>query len=276
MSAVLKPDLAEAKRHIQLLTGNRNAKCCFVALDDNKDHTPLPAKTFYGTLSKLTPELEILNRDGCGIFISVNQTTGKKRTDADILKYRAVIIENDSGTSIETPITPSFVIESSPGKTHSYFLVDNLTHFQRTALQQLLADEYGSDPAATDSARVLRLAGFYHQKKDERKGLTGNPHLVTIIEDNDPEPIQAADLLGPFGVPFKLADLVNYSDKVKAKYLKMVSELESAYRQALKGDDISQHIETIEKIKRFVSIGDSNSHPELSPELLDSILVEFA
>ncbi|MCC5796763.1 MAG: hypothetical protein JJU48_05500 [Methylophaga sp.] len=274
-TATLQPDLAEAKRHLDLLD-RESSEFLLTAFDDNKDRAPLPPRAFYDIPSKKFQELQRLNESGYGIFVTVNKTLSHKRTDADISEYRAVWIENDTGNIIDTPIKPSFVVESSPGKTHRYFLVEGLTYFQRIALQQKLVDEFDSDPAATDAPRVLRLAGFHHVKVSLNKGLTGTPHKVRIIEENDARPLPASELMDLFGLPFHLAGLVRCSGQVAEKYAKLVGDLSIAYEKIIKDQDKEKFINIIQNIRHCMGIGDTKSHPELSLERLDEILDEVS
>ncbi len=108
-----------------------------------------------------------MNREGYGIFICVNETDGNGRKKDNIKKVRAVFADLD-GADLSPCLQDDahLVIESSPGKFHCYWFVDDdfpLAGF--TAVQVAIKDKYGSDNVI-DLPRVLRVPGFYHQKKD--------------------------------------------------------------------------------------------------------------
>jgi hypothetical protein len=62
-------------------------------------------------------------------------------------------------------------------------------------VQARLVVDYGSDKNAQDPARVLRLPGFYHQKVDSEKGLTGEPFMVRITHESGAQPYEWEELL---------------------------------------------------------------------------------
>lgn len=62
---------------------------------------------------------------------------------------------------------PSYVITSSPGKFQVIWKVKDMTQNQAESLQRRMVQEFGADPAATDSSRVLRLPGFVNKKYAE-------------------------------------------------------------------------------------------------------------
>ena len=84
---------------------------------------------------------------------------------------------------IDLPLEPQIVVNTSPGKYHRYLLVDGVPLHEFDSKQQSMVDHYGSDPAATGINRVLRLPGFFHQKISSKKGLTGKPFMVRLVDD---------------------------------------------------------------------------------------------
>jgi len=113
------------------------------------------------------------NQRGAGVFVTVNETDGRGRKISNLERVRCCWIEDDEGLGIPTPLEPHLVTETSPGKFHKLFLVDGLTIEQHAQVQDVLVNEYGSDPNAKDVVRVLRPAGFFHMK--------GAPFMVRII-----------------------------------------------------------------------------------------------
>jgi hypothetical protein len=117
------------------------------------------------------------NAHGSDIYISQNtlRETAKGRTKEDIAAIRHVYLDIDNGgrqavaaieNSNQVP-TPSYLITSSPGKYQVIWKVEGMALDQAEALQRAMVREFGADPAATDSARVLRLPGFFNKKYEQ-------------------------------------------------------------------------------------------------------------
>jgi len=56
------------------------------------------------------------------------------------------------------------VIDTSPGKHQVIWKVQGMSQAESENLMRAMAREFGGDPAATDSTRVLRLPSFYNKK----------------------------------------------------------------------------------------------------------------
>jgi hypothetical protein len=173
-------DSAIAERHLSLLD-ETSEHFLFCTFDDSK-HRKNPNLTYstYTSFQQALPKLQALNNQGAGIFVCINQTLGNKRKCEDITGLRAFWIEADRPGTPLPKLEPQFVIESSQGKHHSYFLLDDapIEAGLWESVQQKLVDDYGSDPNAKDRARVLRLAGSYHMKNPEQ------PYLVRIVQES--------------------------------------------------------------------------------------------
>jgi hypothetical protein len=138
------------------------------------------------TLARVSPSVNVdllnqLHAQGAGVYITVNETDGKgRRTTESIVRVRAVWQEDDDGYAGEFPLTPSMVIESSPGHFHRYWIVsdDWPTDDQGKAdfanVMRRMVESYGSDKNAKDLPRVLRVPGYLNRKN-------GAPHLVRIV-----------------------------------------------------------------------------------------------
>jgi hypothetical protein len=108
------------------------------------------------------------------VYISMNALNdgARGRTKADVAIIRHVYLDFDeNGTAaVEALVnredlpSPNYLINSSPNKWQVIWKVEGFGKEEAEALQQALARETGADPAATDSARVLRLPGFYNHK----------------------------------------------------------------------------------------------------------------
>lgn len=141
-------------------------------------------------LENATPALLMeKNRLGYGIFICVNKTNGKGRSASNIKQVRYVFADLD-GVSCSKMMNdlPNFAVQSSPGKFHGYWAVDSefpLDGFKH--VQKAIAYKYKSDQSVNDLPRVMRVAGFMHQK--------GEPCRteITFIDQDKPKPLSYAE-----------------------------------------------------------------------------------
>jgi len=148
----------------------------FQTFDDNADRKSLKlAHILHGSLDQRWNELCRLNVQGAGIFVTVNETDGKGRSAANIVRVRAVFVDLDKGEPLPEKFhaEPHIIVESSRSKWHVYWRVEGCTIDQFRTLQERLIRAYGSDAAVKDPSRVLRLPGFIHQKV--KKGVRSPP-----------------------------------------------------------------------------------------------------
>ena len=145
----------------------------------------------HGTIEEHFAALESLNNRGAGIFATINRTDGKGRKCDNVVGIRAVFVDLDGAPLapiMQWALSPHIVVESSPGRFHAYWLVDEtvaLTEF--TALQKRLATMFGGDPKVHDLARVLRLPGFIHRK--------GDPFRTRVVHYNALPRYSASELI---------------------------------------------------------------------------------
>ena len=173
-------DIEQAARHIARLTNQAdglNAPVIFQTFDDQKQRMDSSlARTIFGSLKQCCARLDDYQRRGAGAFVTVAAMQGKRRVNAQWAAARAVFKEDDEGISLDPPLDPHLVIESSPNKRHVYFMTTTTDRAAWSAVQATVVDRYGSDPNAKDLARVLRLAGSLHQKDPK------NVHRVRILD----------------------------------------------------------------------------------------------
>ena len=191
----MKGSLNEAKRLISLFASEEDPHT-FQVFDDTEDKAPEKAGISHGQIDKLFDRLQFANQQQCGVFFTVNQTDGKGRKASNIQKVRAVFLDLD-GAPLEPVLArgvkPHAVIESSPGRYHVYWLVDNCPLEKFRPVQKALISEFDGDPSVHDLPRVMRLPGFFHHKYE--------PFLTRIMEIN-PElpPYQLNDLISGLGL----------------------------------------------------------------------------
>jgi len=118
--------------------------------------------------------LRYKNANGADIYVGMNplKQDASTRTKDDIETIRHVYVDLDHGGSAaldqiknsDLVPQPNYVLNTSPEKFQVVWKVEGMTLEEAEALQHAMAREFGSDPAATDSTRVLRLPGFANKK----------------------------------------------------------------------------------------------------------------
>lgn len=186
MNPCLTPDLNEARRFIELLTCGGGTPITFQTFDDRKPARPELVRVLHGPFAEHVETLIDLNRRGAGVFLLINEGDGvihpgnkTCRTKANVRRIRALFVDLD-GAPLEPILAaeakPNLIVESSPGRWHSYWLVEDLPLEDFKACQRALANKFAGDPSVCDLSRVMRLPGFLHQK--------ASPFLVRIHSVN--------------------------------------------------------------------------------------------
>jgi hypothetical protein len=117
------------------------------------------------------------------VYLSMNalKDAARSRTKEDIAEIRHVYLDFDeNGTAAVQALLkrddvppPNYLVNSSPDKWQVVWKVDGFAHEDAERLMRHLVREFGADPAATDSSRVLRLPGFANHKY-------GRPFVVSV------------------------------------------------------------------------------------------------
>ncbi len=122
----------------------------------------------HGDFDENFEDLKEGNIAGAGVFFTPNEMDGKGRRAENLRRIRCVFAELDQGLpNKDWPLKPSLMVESSKGRFHVYWLVEEgteLTPKQFRAVMERLVADWGSDPQATDPTRLLRVPGFYNNK----------------------------------------------------------------------------------------------------------------
>ena len=188
-NGVLSPSFEEAALFLEALVG-KDAPCTFQTFDDmkvwnedkkkfiNRANKSL-AHIYHGTFNQHKNALAALNAKGAGVFVTVNETDLTGREAHNIQKVRALFLDLDGSPrqpilDLPEDLQPHIWIESSPNRWHAYWLVNNCELDQFKPLQQALAAKFDGDMQVCDLPRVMRLAGFSHNKKD--------PFITRIVE----------------------------------------------------------------------------------------------
>ena len=175
-----KPEQGQSPRFLKLLDPSAGG-FTFQTFDDDRARKNPALTRIVKSPPPARDELVKLNRQGAGVFVTINETDGNGRKTENITRIRAVWQEDDDGFDGAFPLQPSIVVETSPGHFHRYWLTaddwstDEHGCADFAAVMERMVESYGSDKNAKDIARVLRLPGFLHRKSK-------TPHLVHIIE----------------------------------------------------------------------------------------------
>ena len=182
------PCSVPARRYLHLLAGGDAAHSFqpYYDPDPNGPDTTWMRRFVHGHLDDVWPTLVARQSKGAAIAVTVAETDGRGRKNANMVRPRAVWIEADNGLPRALPLPPTITVETSPGRDHYIYLVRDLTWELWHGVQQTLIADYGSDPQAGGRNQVLRLPGTLHQKDPAR------PHLVRIVEELTSERIYTA------------------------------------------------------------------------------------
>lgn len=190
----LTPLLSDAERFLTALDSEATA-WTFQTFDDKPTKDSNLIRQLHGTLEQHAAELTRLNNQGAGVFVTIQETDLTGRDKSHIQRVRACFADFDT-VDPNTParlqafaLAPSIIVESSPGKYHAYWLVDDLALDQFTDVQKRIIRYWKSDDKPHDLARVMRLPGFLHQKSGA---------FQTRVIDAPGTLYTAADLIGAF------------------------------------------------------------------------------
>lgn len=177
----------DAARFVTLLAGDELVTFqTFADGDDGGAH----ARILHGTLEERGDALWNLNQRGAGVFVMVNAGDGGGRKANNVVRVRALFADLD-GAPLEpvlaVPLHPHIVVESSPQRYHAYWLVNDCPLQDFTRLQAAIAAKFGGDPKVKDLPRVMRVPGFWHQKRA--------PFQTRIVSAGSAEPCTVAQIV---------------------------------------------------------------------------------
>ena len=129
--------------------------------DDARNKAPHLTRILHGKLDEHFELLSKLNREGAGVFVAINRTDLLGRGKANITGVRSIFVDLDGAPIqplIECPHEPHMIVESSPGRWHAFWLVDNDFFKDKFAIfQTTLASKFNGDLQVKDLPRVMRL-----------------------------------------------------------------------------------------------------------------------
>ena len=149
--------VTEAERFLKALDPQAT-NCTFQTFDDNADRKdPKLVRILHGTLAQHEPELRRLSSLGAGIFVTVNETDGKGRRTGNVKRVRAVWADLDGadlGPVLRCGLKPHVVVQTSPGRFHCYWFVDDLLPSLFWGVQKAIVERFDSASESTSSERT--------------------------------------------------------------------------------------------------------------------------
>ena len=91
----IEPDLAEARRFLELLDPDPDAQFTFQVFDDSPLKRGHMARLAHGDLDQEAGRLATWNRAGAGVFVTINRTDGLGRKEQNIIGVRSVCVDLD-------------------------------------------------------------------------------------------------------------------------------------------------------------------------------------
>jgi hypothetical protein len=130
-----------------------------------KGHDPLQ-RAIHGSLDACWRELRELNRLGAAIAVTINQTSGQGRRVEDVLRVRALFLDDDRGNEPDRfSLPPHMRVTTSRGHNHYYWLVSGLGLPDYPGCQKRLAAKYGGDSRVLALNQAMQLPGFWRRKR---------------------------------------------------------------------------------------------------------------
>ena len=144
-------------------------------------------------------------KESCDIYVGMNTLKPEARTrtkeDIQTIRHLYVDIDHDGPAALakiqQSNLVPSpnYTVNTSPDKFQVVWKVENISPEQAEVLQRAMARKFGSDPAATDSTRVLRVPDFLNRKYDTEFWVHAEKHTDRVYHLPDfrlrTEPIES-------------------------------------------------------------------------------------
>ncbi|MBT3658742.1 MAG: hypothetical protein HN540_03070 [Rhodospirillaceae bacterium] len=161
-----------------MIAGNADVPIRIRAIhSDRKSQGTHPPQEYEGTLADISERTRKLNGDGYNIYMVAQPTKpltadGHFTRDADIIDVRCLYADgDDSDLPSEWHVEPTFILVHP--KTERWWAYWTVSSFPLDDLRDMIkriAICYDSDPSISNSARIVRLAGFDRWKDGENFG----------------------------------------------------------------------------------------------------------
>ena len=119
------------------------------------------------------------------VYIGMNtlrhDAQSRTKEDIEAIRHLYLDIDRNGPSALEAVETsglvprPNYVLETSPEKYQVVWKVKGIAQDQAETLQRAMVREFGGDPAATDSTRVLRLPEFVNRKYETEHVVRAQP-----------------------------------------------------------------------------------------------------
>ena len=117
--------------------------------DDRGENKRLAKVIHFDKLTEtMERHLKNMNADGAGIYLWINETDGKGRRAVNVKRVRSVFADLD-GAPLDATLEyhPSLIVESSPGRYHTYWFTEDTPLKGFSTLQKNIIRIFKSDPA---------------------------------------------------------------------------------------------------------------------------------
>jgi P4 family phage/plasmid primase-like protien len=172
-------------------------ECMVVAMKrEDGSHEVHSTLRKYGTLEKLKPVLVDWSSQGLEAYMLVPTTDGNGWTNRNVRHTWALAVDFDKGLPAEiradSPVAPTFLIETSPGRYHAVWLLNQPCEPDEARRANfLLAMRLGGDPAFARKGQLVRLPGFANRKYED--------HTVKLVPGYyRREPYEFSELMEAF------------------------------------------------------------------------------
>ncbi len=188
-------NLEDAERFLKALAGD--SPVTFQTFDDRKEGRVRP-QILHGALAQLAESLIAENRKGAGVFVQMNEGDGKGRSESNVVAIRALLLDLDGSPLepvLEWELKPHIVTETSPGRYQCFWIIIDFPVDKEllSEVQGAICAKFGGDSNVTkDLCRVMRLPGFFHNKKE--------PYLSKLLLVNDHPPYSTDEVLKVLGI----------------------------------------------------------------------------
>jgi hypothetical protein len=173
----LHPDRKQADRFLRAL--DPDAGFFSFRTFSETPYTRLPGRdplerAIHGSLASCWDELVALNRAGAAISVTVNATNGKGRAPGDIVRVRALFVDDDHPERRPDGLLPRahISVQSSPGRFHHYWRVRDVSPQAFRRLQCRLAERFGTDHRVSAPNQSMALPGFWRRKSALAEDMT--------------------------------------------------------------------------------------------------------
>ena len=182
-SSTSEVDLSQAESFLQLIDPH-TTQFCFRTYGDKDKNNPRLRCKLEGSLEQHAETLVAKNKLGASICVVVNDGG---HADNQIERIRFVFADTDgvSPNPLARSLEPHAIIVSSNKRYHLYWRVTDLCPAQFSILQKAIAKKYGTDGVVSNPSRIMRIPGFFHQKKE--------PYLTHIYKIHTDLPAYTAD-----------------------------------------------------------------------------------